>query len=89
MKSDDISQAELPTNMMPHIIMDQKQKYFLHGVKYSSINSSDEVNDHFSYNILSIFRNIQKNKFPNNNDDMAKMLPDTLEDSHTDSMHKK
>ncbi|GLV32944.1 hypothetical protein CBL_08994 [Carabus blaptoides fortunei] len=91
MDSNEASRTELANNNVPQVLAQNKQKYFYHGVTYSSINNPDELAnqaDTFSFNILSIFRNIQRNKYSESTSDLNKVLTDNLDDSHTDTMHK-
>lgn len=85
---DTSNEAEISNDTLPNILS-EKQKYLLQGIKYSSINSdgSSTHGDHFSSNIMSIFKNIQRNKSATM--DMDKVLVDALEDSHAESLHKK
>lgn len=92
MDSSEESRTELANNNIPQVLAQNKQRYLYHGVTYSSINNPDELTnaaDTFSFNILSIFKNIQRNKYSDSTSDINRVLGDNLEDSHTDSMHKK
>lgn len=85
---DTSNEAQMSSETLPNILS-EKQKYLLQGMKYTSMNcdGSSTHGDHFSSNILSIFKNIQKNKFATT--DMDKVLVDALEDSHTEYLDKK
>lgn len=85
---------QLANNIPP--ILGEKQKYFSHNtVSYSSINQNNnypkEIGQHesFPFNIMNIFRHIQRNKYANEESSLNKVLTEDLEESNTELMIKK